>query len=90
VAAVNVNWGDILKGAVPILIACIAWLLGQVNTFETRLTKIEASMPILITPDGVPTDSPLSAKARGELREHLTTEINDLKVRVGVIKSKSK
>jgi hypothetical protein len=75
---------------VPILIACIAWLLGQVNTFETRLTKIEASMPVLITPDGVPTDSPLSAKARGELREHLTTEINDLKVRVGVIESKSK
>jgi len=75
---------------VPILIACIAWLLGQVNTFETRLTKIEASMPVLITPDGVPTDSPLSARARGELREHLTSEINDLKVRVGVIESKSK
>jgi hypothetical protein len=61
-----------------------------VNTFETRLTKIEASMPVLITPDGVPTDSPLSAKARSELREHLTGEINDLKVRVGVIESKSK
>jgi hypothetical protein len=90
VAAVNVNWGDVLKGAVPILIACIAWLLGQVNTFETRLTKIEASMPVLVTPDGVPTDSPHSAKARSELREHLTGEINDLKVRVGVIESKSK
>jgi hypothetical protein len=75
---------------VPILIACIAWLLGQVNTFETRLTKIEASMPVLVTPDGVPTDSPLSARARAELREHLTGEINDLKVRVGVIESKSK
>ena len=84
----NVNWGDVLKGAVPILVASIAWLLGQVSAFETRLTKIEASMPVLITPEGVPTDSPLSAKARTELREHLTTEINDLKVRVGVIESK--
>jgi hypothetical protein len=52
------------------------------------LTKIEASMPILVTPDGVPTDSPLSARARAELREHLTSEINELKVRVGVIESK--
>jgi hypothetical protein len=86
----DINWGDILKGAIPILIACIAWLLGQVSAFETRLTKIEAAMPVLITQDGVPTDSPLSAKARGELREHLSTEINDLKVRVGVLESKPK
>jgi hypothetical protein len=47
-------------------------------------------MPVLITPDGVPTDSPLSARERAALREHLTGEINDLKVRVGVIESKSK
>jgi hypothetical protein len=44
----------------------------------------------LITQDGVPTDSPISARARGELREHLTGEVNDLKVRVGVIESKGK
>jgi len=86
----DINWSDILKGAVPILIACIAWLLGQVNAFETRLTKIEAAMPVLITQDGVPTDSPISARQRAELREHLTGEINDLKVRVGVIESKRK
>lgn len=86
----DINWTDILKGAVPILIACIAWLLGQVNAFETRLTKLESAMPILITQDGVPTDSPLSAKARTELREHVTGEINDLKVRVGVLESKRK
>ena len=86
----DVNWSDILKGAIPILIACIAWLLGQVNAFETRLTKIEAGMPVLLTPDGVPTDSPLSAKARSEMREHLTGEINELKVRVGVLESKPK
>jgi hypothetical protein len=86
----DINWTDILKGAIPILIACIAWLLGQVNAFETRLTKIEAAMPVLVTQDGVPTDSPLSAKARAELREHLSNEINELKVRVGVLESKPK
>lgn len=86
----GINMGDILKGAVPILVACIAWLLGQVSAFETRLTKIEAAMPVLVTPDGVPTDSPHSARARAELREHLTSEINELKVRVGVIESKRK
>lgn len=86
----GINMADILKGAVPILVACIAWLLGQVSAFESRLTKIEAAMPVLITQDGVPTDSPLSAKARAELREHLTGEINELKVRVGVIESKRK
>ena len=86
----GLNMGDILKGAVPILVACIAWLLGQVSAFETRLTKIEAGMPVLLTPDGVPTDSPISARQRAELREHLTGEINKLKVRVGVIESKRK
>ena len=86
----NVNWGDILKGAVPILVACIAWLLGQVSAFETRLTKIESQMPVLITSDGVPTDSPISARQRAELREHLMNEVNELKVRVGVIESKDK
>jgi hypothetical protein len=86
----GLNMGDILKGAVPILVACIAWLLGQVSAFETRLTKIEAGMPVLLTPDGTPTDSPISARHRSELREHLTGEINELKVRVGVIESKRK
>ena len=89
-AAVNINWGDIMTGAAPVLIAGIAWLLGQVSAFETRLTKIEAQMPVLITQDGAPADSPISAKARTDLREHLTGEINDLKVRVGVIESKGK
>ena len=86
----DINWTDILKGAIPILIACIAWLLGQVNAFESRITKIESSMPVLITQDGVPTDSPISAKQRTEMREHLTGEINELKVRVGVLESKPK
>lgn len=86
----SINWGDVLKGAVPILVACIAWLLGQVSAFETRLTKLEGQMPTLITPEGVAQDSPISAQARNELREKLMNEISDLKVRVGIIESKDK
>ena len=84
------NMGDILKGAIPILVACIAWLLGQVNGFETRLTKIESGMPVLLTADGVPTDSPISAAARAKLREDLYDQINELKVRVSVLEHEKK
>jgi hypothetical protein len=44
------NWQDVLKAIIPVLVACLAWLLGQVSDFSTRLTKIEGSMPALITP----------------------------------------
>jgi len=84
------NMGDILKGAVPILVACIAWLLGQVSGFESRLTKIESGMPVLLTADGVPTDSPISAAARARMREDLYDQINELKVRVSVLEHEKK
>ena len=63
------NFGEIMKMLVPVLIACIAWLLGQVSSFSTRLTKIEGQMPALITPEGVPTDSPISAERRQRMKE---------------------
>jgi len=43
------NMQDVLKAVIPILVACIAWLLGQVSSFQTRLTQIEGKMPALIT-----------------------------------------
>jgi hypothetical protein len=84
------NMGDVLKGAVPILVACIAWLLGQVSGFDSRLTKIESGMPVLLTSDGVPTDSPISAAARAKMREDLYDRINELKVRVSVLENEKK
>jgi hypothetical protein len=41
------NMQDLLKAVIPILVACIAWLLGQVSSFQERLTKIEGKMPAL-------------------------------------------
>jgi hypothetical protein len=84
------NWSDVLKAVIPIVVASLAWLLGEVSSFNTRLTKIEGQMPALITPQGVPTDSPLSAEARHKLKEELYREINDLHVRVKLMEERSK
>lgn len=84
------NMQDLLKAVVPILVACIAWLLGQVSSFQERLTKIEGKMPALITNEGVPTDSPISSERRARMREEIYREIHDLHVRVKLIEEKAK
>ncbi len=86
--ASSVNFGEIMKMLIPVLIACIAWLLGQVTSFSTRLTKIEGQMPALITPEGVPTDSPISAERRQRMKEELLDKIYDLQMRVKLLEQK--
>jgi hypothetical protein len=68
----------------------MGWLLGQVSSFQTRLTQIEGKMPALITSEGVPTDSPLSAEKRHALRAELHKEIQDLHVRLKLLEERSK
>ena len=75
---------------IPIVVASLAWLLGEVSSFNTRLTKIEGQMPALITPQGVPTDSPLSAEARHKLKEDIYRDIHDLQVRVKLMEERQK
>jgi hypothetical protein len=84
------NWADVLKAVIPIIVASLAWLLGQVNDFSTRLTKIEGAMPALITKEGVPTDSPLSADARHKLKEQIYTDIHQLQVKVQLLEEREK
>ena len=84
------NWGEILKMVIPILVVSIGWLLGQVSSFSNRLISIESKMPALITSEGVPTDSPLSAEKRAKMREELQREINDLNVRLRLLEERSK
>jgi len=84
------NMQDLLKAIIPILVACIAWLLGQVSSFQTRLTQIEGKMPALITSEGIPTDSPISAEKRAKMREELYKEIHELHVRVKLIEERTK
>jgi hypothetical protein len=84
------NMQDILKAVIPILVACIAWLLGQVSSFQTRLTQIEGKMPALITSEGVPTDSPISAEKRAKIREEIYREIHEMHVRVKLLEEREK
>jgi len=84
------NWSDALKAVIPIVVASLAWLLGEVGSFNTRLTKIEGQMPSLITSQGVPTDSPLSAEARHRLKEELYRDIHDLQVRIKLMEERTK
>ena len=81
---------DLLKAVIPIVVVCLGWLLGQVSSFQTRLTQIEGKMPALITNEGVPTDSPISAERRAKMKEELYKEINELNVRVKLLEERSK
>jgi hypothetical protein len=84
------NWSDALKAVIPIVVMSLAWLLGQVNSFSERLTKIEGQMPALITKEGVPTDSPISAERRALLKEQLMTHINELQVKVRLLEERER
>jgi hypothetical protein len=84
------NWSDALKAVIPVIVASLAWLLGQVADFSTRLTKIEGSMPALITKEGVPTDSPISAEKRAIQKEQLMAHINELQVKVRLLEERER
>jgi hypothetical protein len=47
-------------------------------------------MPALITAEGVPTDSPISAKKRARIREEIYKELHELHVRVKLIEERNK
>ena len=84
------NWSDVLKAVIPIVVMSLAWLLGQVNSFSERLTKIEGNMPALITKEGTPTDSPISAERRHQLKEEIYRDIHELQVKVKLLEEREK
>lgn len=81
---------DIVKIVLPLLFSAMIWLLNQVGSFNERLVKIEGAMPALITPQGVPTDSPLSAERRHILKEEIYKDIHDLQVRIKLMEERGK
>jgi hypothetical protein len=84
------NMADVLKAVIPIVVVCLGWLLGQVSDFSIRLTRIEGSMPALITKEGVPTDSPVSAERRAAMKEQIYKDISDLQVKVKLLEEREK
>ena len=89
-SSAKMNMQDLLKAVIPIVVVCLGWLLGQVSSFQTRLTQIEGKMPALITSEGVPTASPISAERRARMREELYKEIHDLHVRLKLLEERAK
>jgi len=79
------DFSKIINMVFPVLVAAIGWLLTQISTLNTKVQELDGKMPMLITAQGIPTDSPISAEARYRLRDELTKEINELKVRVRIL-----
>ena len=86
----NFKMEDVAKILLPMLVSAIIWLLNQVGSFNERLVRIEGSMPALITAQGVPTDSPLSAERRVALKEEIYKDIHDLQVRIKLMEERNK
>jgi hypothetical protein len=74
----------------PVMVAAVGWMISSVNQMQNELVDIRSKMPILITSDGRPTDSPISAEARGKLKEELNTKIGELNVRVRILEEHEK
>ena len=71
----NFKMEDVAKILLPMLVSAIIWLLNSVGSFNERLVKIEGAMPALITPQGIPTDSPASAERRHILKEEIYKDV---------------
>jgi hypothetical protein len=74
----------------PVMVSAIAWLLSQITQLQADVIDIKSKMPALITPQGVPTDSPISAENRARMKEDLMAKINDLQVAVKLIEEREK
>lgn len=74
----------------PVMISAIAWLLGQMSSMQADLIDIKSKMPALISSQGVPTDSPLSAEARNKLKEEINGKIGELNVRIRILEEHDK
>jgi hypothetical protein len=85
-----VNMQKIVDMLFPVLLAAVGWLLAEIASFNNRLMSVESKMPALITAEGVPTDSPLSASRRQELKDDIMEDIHDLQVRVKLMEERQK
>ena len=74
----------------PVIISAIAWLLSSMTSMQNDLIYIKSKMPALITSQGVPTDSPLSAAERVKMKEELNKEISELNVRIRILEEHEK
>jgi predicted amino acid-binding ACT domain protein len=69
----------------PVVVSAIAWMLSSLSTMQADLIDIKSKMPALITAQGIPTDSPISAEARAKLKEEIRTQMGELNVRIRIL-----
>jgi hypothetical protein len=74
----------------PVIVSAIAWLLTSMTAIQADLITIKSKMPNLITEQGVPTDSPISAEARARLKEELKGQIAELSIRIRLLEEHEK
>ena len=79
------NMEKITSMLFPVIVSAIAWMLSSLSSMQADLIDIKSKMPILITEQGVPTDSPISAEQRGRLKEELKAQIAELSIRVRLL-----
>ena len=84
------DWSKVIPMVFPVLVAAVGWMINSVTSMQNDLIDIKSKMPALITPQGVPTDSPLSAAARVQLKEDLVNRIQELEVRVRLLEERIK
>lgn len=82
--------GKIAEKLFPVLVAAVGWLIGNLTSIQHDITDIKSKMPALITADGRPTDSPISAEQRHKMKEELYRDIHDLQVRIKLLEERSK
>jgi hypothetical protein len=69
----------------PVIVSAIAWMLSSLSGMQADLIDIKSKMPALITAQGTPTDSPISAEARAKLKEEIRTQMGELNVRIRIL-----
>jgi hypothetical protein len=84
------NFEKVIQMAFPVIVAAIGWMISSVNAMQADLINIKSKMPILITEQGVPTDSPVSAERRASMKEDLMEKISALQVQVKLIEEREK
>lgn len=82
--------GKIAEKLFPVLVAAITWMVTAVTALQHDITDIKSKMPALITADGRPTDSPISAEQRHKLKEDIYKDIHDLQVRLKLLEERGK
>ena len=82
--------GKLIPMIFPVLVAAVGWMISSVNSMQNDLVDIRSKMPALISAQGVPTDSPISAEARNKLKEEINNKVGELNVRIRILEEHDK